>query len=281
MSRSPRRFRPVYLLGLGLLAPLLTAGGGVGSALCVGDECVDGVKDMTLTFTLDQVEFRRHAFKKGAKLQLNGRVPGCYDSPCSRPSHYVRSMRTGQLLAASFGGIPSWVRTADGIDRAPLRPVVYQEAESGLCTPYDAGCEDGTVYEQATLDISLSNDDSDDFGRLVSRTAGWAPGGYHVNVGSLLLGTYSCDGPEQGVTYIIRDACDADSDCPEPTVMSSCDTPDRTSDRFGIDLGVPRYYTGNYEAFCKVLSATSDASGSTWRVALDCVNTLELRDEED
>ena len=247
-------------------------------SLCIDEECVDGQQDIVLDFYLNNAEFRANAFKPGTKIHMSGREVLCFDSPCSRPYAVARSVNPDRLLAASFGNPqPGSFSDLDG----PLAPLSIAQGED-LCEPYDAGCEDDTVYQRGAFRVVSHDDAHPGEAQVLDRNNGWAPGGFLVSARSYILGNASCQlSLDRGSVSIIRDACDADSDCPEPTSVDSCGPSDSGFDFFRARLlseeeGEPY---GAYDALCEVLSSTEIPHNAYDRhqVALDCVYNVKPR----
>lgn len=244
--------------------------------LCIEDDCVDGQQDIVLEFYLNNAEFRANAFKPGTKIHMSGREFLCFDSPCSTSYAVARSVNPDRLLAASFGNPqPNDFSNLDG----PLAPLSIAQGED-LCEPYDAGCGDDSVYQRGAFRVVSHDDAHPGEAQVLDRNNGWAPGGFLVSARNYILSNASCQlNLDRGSVSIIRDACDADSDCPEPTSVDSCGPSDSGFDFFRARLLSEEdgELFGAYDALCEVLSTTEVPHNSFDRhqVALDCVYNVE------
>ena len=234
--------------------------------LCAGDQCVDGVRDAIVVFTLGGAELPVNHLQPGDRLHLSGYETVCWDDACADPGVFVRTSSSDKLIAASFDSNVAKYQSARiapfSIDIRPLN--------DGLCAPYytDEECE---FVSRATFDVISSDDAHPGYARLVERTSGWAPGGYRVSAGKLWLASGGdCEGYSVGTFTIMRDACDADSECPPADVADSCEQPhgpwDRVRAYFPQWQGYEVY--GRYEAHCEVMGGSYGSGQVT--VNLDC-----------
>lgn len=240
--------------------------------LCAGDECVDGVRDMTLRFVLRTVDFRSKSFKPGDKLHLSGYETICWDSPCTGPAVFVRTLNSDKLLAANFDADRGESLSNSSLFSSRLEPmsIDIKDLDDGLCPASpDPDCSAG----RGTIDVVSTDDAHPGYLRLVERTAGWAPGGYRVSSSRLTVeeGPY-CEGGGAGSFSIIRDNCDADKDCPEADVADSCEAPQGPYDWVRASFPGWGDTYGRYEAHCEVMGLDYGGSQDTEiiNVDLDC-----------
>ena len=243
--------------------------------LCIDDECVDGQADIRLRFTVANVTLRENDLQPGDRLRVAGREVICEDSPCATDSVFVRTLNSNKLIGASFGDpIPTGASSPNSL----LAPLYVAAEDQGLCAPYDSGCEDDTVYQRQSLDVISTDDEHEGFARVLDGGNGWAPGGFHVSVNNWLFGNASCQlSLQRGSVTILRDACDADDECPEPDVVDSCESrmgPYDFLDAFLLADEAELYDT--YDGECEVLSFSKQALNNNREridVDLDCVYT--------
>lgn len=236
--------------------------------LCIGEDCTDGLADSRLSVYTPSGSSPSLGLAAGDVVRVFGHEFGCSDAG---PWFVVRDMADGQLVAATFKSwYPSeeWFAEFGETRQTATAPLMILVDDFGLCSPYDAGCDNATYDQRGAFELN----DGETVARVLDHGVGWAPRGYHVDVPYWEIGTSDCGGDgTTGQVYIHRSDCG--EACPAPDFATSCEPETiEASDAFSFHVFDydDECIGDDFDAQCVVLPA-EPADPNQPSIPLDCV----------